>query len=130
MSHRPPNIAIHCVKIIHIYQEKIGGELIMQMQYLYDKINGFKQKNQNYIGRFLQKSTRWQRPWTKMHQTPFRKTNFLSTATLRFIPRMVDFKGERDSLQQNGLQGQNQFWCIVSKTCCNFLMEFVSSFFL
>ena len=41
---------------------------------------------------------------------------------------LVDFKGERDPLQQNGLQGQNQLWLIVSKTC-NFLVEFVSSFF-
>ena len=31
----------HCVKIIHIYQEKIGGEIMMHIQYLYDKINGF-----------------------------------------------------------------------------------------
>ena len=42
---------------------------------------------------------------------------------------LVDFKGERDPLQQNGVQGQNQFWLIVSKICCNFLVEFVSSFF-
>ena len=87
------SILNHCVKIIHIYQEKIGGEIMMQIQYLYDKINGFKQKNQNFIGRFLQKSTRWQRPWSKMHRikkrTPLRKTNFLSTTTLRFIPRMI-----------------------------------------
>ena len=42
---------------------------------------------------------------------------------------LVDFKGERDPLQQNGLHGQYQFGFIVSKTCCNFLVEFVSSFF-
>ena len=42
---------------------------------------------------------------------------------------LVDFKGERDPLQQNGLQGQYQYGFIVSKTCCNFLVEFVSSFF-
>ena len=39
------------------------------------------------------KSTRWQRPWSKMHQikkqTPLRKTNFLSNKTLCFIPRMI-----------------------------------------
>ena len=90
---KPIGILNHCVKIIQIYQEKIGGEIMMQIQYLYDKINGFKQKNQNFIGRFLQKSTRWQRPWSKMHrikkQTPLWKTNFLSTTTLHFIPRMI-----------------------------------------
>ena len=43
---------------------------------------------------------------------------------------LVDFKGERDPLQQNGLHGQYQFGFIVSKTCCIFLVEFVSSFFL
>ena len=42
---------------------------------------------------------------------------------------LVDFKGERELLQQNGLQGQYQFWLIVFKTCCNFLEELVSSFF-
>ena len=42
---------------------------------------------------------------------------------------LVDFKGEKDPLQQNGLQGQYQYEFIVSKTCCNFLVEFVSSFF-
>ena len=41
---------------------------------------------------------------------------------------LVDFKGERDPLQQNRLQGQSQFWFIISKTSCNFLVEFVSSF--
>ena len=48
--------AVHCVKIIHIYQEKIGGEIMMQIQYLYDKINGFRQKNQNFIGKIFCKS--------------------------------------------------------------------------
>ena len=43
---------------------------------------------------------------------------------------LVEFKGERELLQQNGLQEQYQFWLIVSKTCCNFLEELVSSFFL
>ena len=32
----------------------------------------------------------------------------------------MDFKGERDVIQQNGLQGQNQYGFIVSTTCCNF----------
>ena len=41
----------------------------------------------------------------------------------------MDFKGEKDPLEQNGLQGQYQYGLIVSKTCCNFLVEFVSSFF-
>ena len=38
-------------------------------------------------------STRWQRHWSKMHQiknqTSLWKTNFLSTTTLHFIPRMI-----------------------------------------
>ena len=44
----------------------------------------------------------------------------------KFFPAvLLDFKGERDPLQQNG---QSQFWFIVSETSCNFLVEFVSSF--
>ena len=33
---------------------------------------------------------------------------------------LVDFTGERELLQQNGLQGQNQFGFIVSRTCFTF----------
>ena len=46
---------LHCVKIIQIYQEKIGGEIMMQSQYLYDNMSVFMQKDQNFISRFLQK---------------------------------------------------------------------------
>ena len=30
----------------------------------------------------------------------------------KYLCHLVDFKGKRDPLQQNGLQGQNQFWLI------------------
>ena len=33
------------------------------------------------------------------------------------------------TLQQKGPQGQNQFWCIVSKTYSDFLEEFINNFF-
>ena len=40
----------------------------------YDKMNGFSKKNQTFIEGILQKSTRWQKPWSKIHrikkQTP------------------------------------------------------------
>ena len=39
------------------------------------------------------------------------------------------FLGGRNVVQQNGLQGQNQFGFIVSKTCCNFLGELVTILF-
>ena len=45
------------------------------------------------IGNFLNKSTRWQRLWYKIHQIkkrrPLWKTNFLSSTTLHFIRRMI-----------------------------------------
>ena len=45
------------------------------------------------IGIFLNKSTRWQRLWCKIHQIkkrrPLWKTNFLSSTTLHFIRRMI-----------------------------------------
>ena len=45
------------------------------------------------IGIFLNKSTRWQRLWYKIHQIkkrrPLWKTNFLSSTTLHFIRRMI-----------------------------------------
>ena len=41
---------------------------------------------------------------------------------------LLDFKGEWDPLQQYRLQGQNQFWFIVSKIYCNFMVEFISDF--
>ena len=42
---------------------------------------------------------------------------------------LVDFLSERDVIQQNGLQGPNQFWFIVSRTCCNFSGELVTRLF-
>jgi len=43
--------------------------------------------------------------------------------------RQVDFKGERELLQQNGPQGQNYIWIIVSKTCSNFSGELITWLF-
>ena len=34
----------------------------------YDKMNGFSRENKTFIEGILQKSTRWQKPWSKMHQ--------------------------------------------------------------
>ena len=40
------------------------------------------------------------------------------------------YEGRKErTLQQKGPQGQNQFWCIVSKTCFDFLEEFIYNFF-
>ena len=39
------------------------------------------------------------------------------------------FYMKEGTLQQKGPQGQNQFWCIVSKTCSDFLEQFINNFF-
>ena len=39
------------------------------------------------------------------------------------------FYMKEGTLHQKGPQGQNQFWCIVSNTCSNFLEEFINNFF-
>ena len=43
---------------------------------------------------------------------------------------LVGFICRKELLQQNGPQGQNQFWFIVSKTCSDLLGELVTSYFL
>ena len=80
------------------------------------------------------KSTLWQRPWSKRHwiKKLVLQSNVCFLIWCIFDHSqcpLVDFLGEREVLQQNRLQGQNQFGFIVSRTCCNFSGELVTRLF-